>query len=78
MGIALPAHREKESMMPDLRNSLYQSTQPLLAQRSLPHQSIKPYLLLPRPRSQVRKAMIARRYLNANKNREEMEQLKRL
>jgi hypothetical protein len=40
MGIALPAHREKESMPMDLRNSLYQLTQPLLTHRSLPHQSI--------------------------------------
>jgi hypothetical protein len=52
-------------MLPDLRDSSYQSTQLLLTQRSLLHQSIKP-----RPRSQERKAVTARRYRPANKKDE--------
>jgi hypothetical protein len=33
------------SLLPDLRDSPYRSTQPLLTQRPLHHQSVKPYSL---------------------------------
>ena len=45
-------------MLPDLRNSLYQVTQPVLTQRSLPHQSIKTVSFYSPLCSQDRKAMI--------------------
>jgi hypothetical protein len=62
-GIALPLHRAKESMLPDLRNSLYQSTQPLLTQRSLLHQSVKPHPF-PQPRDRKKIALSKKQSLN--------------
>jgi hypothetical protein len=66
MGIVLPAHREKESMLPDLRNSPYQSTQPT-SNTAIVAPSINKTVSLPAAQSGYKRH---RRYRPANKKDE--------
>jgi hypothetical protein len=63
MGIALPAHREKESILPDLRNSPHQSTQPTSNTAIVAPSINKTVSLFSQPHGQDRKADLGYRCL---------------